>query len=328
MWVQNGLHVGDNVIEFNRGNILVNADAITSEMYHHVNNKMLWNNEPFQLIEFIDDKAVPGKEYKTYEEYLLHKREDGEVPPVYTSKPLYDSETPQRTNVYMLWSDPGYAELKPLGRVKRTYQEPKEEKTPKKYGPTDIAIRDFINYRIPAITVNGVSMAYFEHEGKIYIEFKNLSTGQSIISQPYDTVNDILNEKYKIRSQIFKATGYTPGEGPTFTDLQNKKASPSTTTKSSVKPKGTIKLNLIEDLVQQGVATTTVRSDRDHGKFYKGDGVYKTEAGNLVNITYRGLVKLKRGRIWGKDINLSKNEFAQAEGFGTWVNFEKEAKSC
>jgi hypothetical protein len=97
---------------------------------------------------------------------------------------------------------------------------------------------------------------------------------------------------------------------------------------TSVKPKslGDIKLNIIEDWVQSGQATTTVRSSSYHNSFYKGDGIYTTDKGNLVNITYKGLVKLKDDKIVGNGFSYTKDKFAKAEGFGTWANFQKNAK--
>jgi len=89
---------------------------------------------------------------------------------------------------------------------------------------------------------------------------------------------------------------------------------------------GSIKLNIIEDWVQSGQATTTVRNSSYHNSFYKGDGVYTTDKGNLVNITYKGLVKLQGNNIVGNNISYTKDEFAKAEGFGTWANFEKGAQ--
>ena len=91
-------------------------------------------------------------------------------------------------------------------------------------------------------------------------------------------------------------------------------------------PLGEIKLNIIEDWVQSGQAITTVRSDSYHKSFYKGDGVYISENKNPVTIIYKGLIKIKGNNIIGNNISYTKDEFAKAEGFGTWVNFEKNAK--
>jgi hypothetical protein len=89
---------------------------------------------------------------------------------------------------------------------------------------------------------------------------------------------------------------------------------------------GNIALNIIEDWVQSGQATTTVRNSSYHNSFYKGDGIYTTDKGNLVNITYKGLVKLQGNKVVGNNISYTKDEFAKAEGFGTWTNFQKNAK--
>ena len=89
---------------------------------------------------------------------------------------------------------------------------------------------------------------------------------------------------------------------------------------------GSIKLNIIENWVQKGQATTTVRSSSYHDSFYKGDGQYSTEAGNIVNIKYRGQVKVQGNNVVGNGFQYTKDEFAAAEGFGNWTNFTKEAK--
>ena len=97
-------------------------------------------------------------------------------------------------------------------------------------------------------------------------------------------------------------------------------------TSVGAKSLGSIKLNIIEDWVQSGQATTTVRNSSYHNSFYKGDGIYTTDKGNLVNITYKGLVKLQGNKVVGNNISYTKDEFAKAEGFGTWANFQKNAK--
>lgn len=70
----------------------------------------------------------------------------------------------------------------------------------------------------------------------------------------------------------------------------------------------TIKLNIIEDWVMEGSATTTLRSTTYHKNFYKGDGVYKTGRGNFVNIEYNGKVRL----VNSKDSNeITKKKFTR-----------------
>ena len=90
--------------------------------------------------------------------------------------------------------------------------------------------------------------------------------------------------------------------------------------------KGRIKLNLIEDWVQNGTAVTTVRGNAYHESFYKGDGIYKTAAGNFVDITHRGLIQLIEDKIVGDDVSYTKDEFGKAEGFGNWEGFVAGSK--
>lgn len=90
--------------------------------------------------------------------------------------------------------------------------------------------------------------------------------------------------------------------------------------------KGTIKLNIIEDWVQKGTASSTVRNNRYHKSFYKGDGIYRTEKGNTVSIKHLGFVEMKGDKIVGDGFSYTKNEFANKEGYGTWENFKKGAK--
>jgi predicted NAD-dependent protein-ADP-ribosyltransferase YbiA (DUF1768 family) len=104
------------------------------------------------------------------------------------------------------------------------------------------------------------------------------------------------------------------------------KATPAPTAPVSGGVLGNIKLNIIEDWVQKGQATTTVRSGGYHSSFYKGDGLYKTDAGNVVEIKHRGLVKLVGDKIVGNGVSYTKDEFGAAEGFGNWKNFKEKAQ--
>ena len=89
---------------------------------------------------------------------------------------------------------------------------------------------------------------------------------------------------------------------------------------------GTIQTKIIEDWVQSGQATTTVRNSKYHKDFYKGNGIYQTTASNLVNIIYKGVIKLQGDKVIGKDIEYTKDEFSKAEGFGNWKGFQKGAE--
>lgn len=97
------------------------------------------------------------------------------------------------------------------------------------------------------------------------------------------------------------------------------------TTQATQKPisteiKGTIQLELIEDLVQSGKAKTTVR------RYDKPSGVYKSGKGNLYNIINKGVVKIVGNKIVGNNVSYTLDEFGAAEGFDNWENFKKIAK--
>jgi hypothetical protein len=92
-----------------------------------------------------------------------------------------------------------------------------------------------------------------------------------------------------------------------------------------VEPKGEITLDLIENWVQEGKATTTVRSSKNHNFFYqgKGDGVYLEKTSKKpYNITYKGTVYRKGDMIYGdRNFKMSLDEFAQKEGWQSWEAF-------
>ena len=87
---------------------------------------------------------------------------------------------------------------------------------------------------------------------------------------------------------------------------------------------GTIVLNTIDEWVQRGKATTTVRSDNDHNNFYRGDGLYVSRGrGSLVNIEYLGKIQLIDDKIVGEGIEMELDEFAEKEGWSSWEAFTK-----
>jgi hypothetical protein len=101
---------------------------------------------------------------------------------------------------------------------------------------------------------------------------------------------------------------------------------PQTTPAKNINLMGSVVMSIIDDWVKEGKATSTVRNPEYHKTFYKGDGVYRTDNGSLVEVKHKGLVKLENNRIYGSEVNLSKEEFAQKEGYGTWMNFIEKSK--
>ena len=105
-----------------------------------------------------------------------------------------------------------------------------------------------------------------------------------------------------------------PRKGSTVTKTISETSTP-------VKVKGTIQLELIEDLVQQGKAKTTVRN------YDKVSGTYtSTITGKMYDIVNRGKVKMINKKIVGNNISYTLDEFGAAEGFNNWAGFVKAAK--
>ena len=185
---------------------------------------------------------------------------------------------------------------------------------------------------------------YVNAEGKKYMSKKENNTNQLT---GYDIlVNNQYNKDVKARTivpfeHVYDSKGFiTKLEKREDKDLtynrEIEKLIPRTggTKKGLTTPKpamkagimGKITVDVIENMIQTGEATTTIRTDRNHEFFYKGDGVYETKAGNLINVIYKGKVSLKKDRIVGDNVSYSLNDFAKAEGFKTWDNFKKTGK--
>lgn len=340
MWIQNGLHVGENVYEFDRETMLMYADEILKDQYHHINNRSLWGRKPFQTIKFVGGKVKIDKKYDTYEEYLLAKREDGTTSPVYTSLPSLDSENPQKTGSYLMWSDPAFTEAEPIGEIERTYPKEEEEKEEKKtrrrtkkkeeteeeetekeivWRPVDRNIKKFYEQDSRSLTVNKWQIKRVSEKGKYYVTFTDPKSKKVLKTRAYDSLDELYEDRYKIKSLINKYTGYKP--------LMKSKGRGSSRSSSgrTIRTKGYIKLgdDFIEK-VKDGTATATTRFTAYHNKFYKGDGIYKAEDGTKVRITYLGKFKLKpNGAIFGglkgqSSTSFKKNQIAENLGYEDW----------
>jgi hypothetical protein len=350
IWIDKGLHIGDTVYEFNKETILANADMMLNGVYHHVNNRMLWKTggTAFQTIKMVKGKAVADKAYDTYEEYLLAKRENGEVPPVYTALPLADSGIPQRKNSYITWTDPANNEMKPMRtKQERTYSEEKKGKRP--YRKVDRVINDFINYRISSMTLMGKKIYYVKEKGKYWIVFEDPKSKKVQTTDAYKSVAEMVKDKFKTRERMYKFSGYNPETFEEKEEKQTKKKETKTKgnaamsalqkaaeqlagkAPSKTKKKTTVKKNVIkvtdeiDDAIQEGLVTGIVRSTNYHEQFFTEDGVYTTEQGSSVELVHRGLVRLKNNTIWGSDFRFTKKEFADMMGYNTWDEYVKDA---
>jgi hypothetical protein len=84
-----------------------NADALTKDLYHQVNNSLLTKtNKPFfEMVINKEGNAVIKKEYENYTEYLFKSSE----PVIYTNSPEYsetDVTTPQLKSVNIIFNNP------------------------------------------------------------------------------------------------------------------------------------------------------------------------------------------------------------------------------
>jgi hypothetical protein len=207
-WIQSGLHRGDFKINFTKEEILKNRDKLLKGVTHHVNNVALQANDSFSTIKFVKGKAVLDKNYDTYEEYLLAKREDGTTPPVYTSLPLYSSETPQRTQVQIVWKDPSVIEPEAEQEEKETKKKP----IAKIKGSSELLddkIDQFLDSEINKIDINGVTVSYEVERGGIVIKVQK---GKNVKrSKPFASQKEISDNRNEILKNITQATGYIYG---------------------------------------------------------------------------------------------------------------------
>ena len=356
VWIDKGLHIGDTVYNFDKESILANADMMLNGIYHHVNNRMLWKTggTAFQTIKMSKGKAVPGTAYDTYEEYLLSKRKNGEVPPVYTALPLADSGIPQRKNSYITWTDPANNEAKPMRtKQERTYSE--ERKTRKPYRKVDRIINDFINYRIPKMTLMGKKMYYVKEKGKYWVVFEDFKNKKVQTTDAYKSVAEMVKDKFKTRDKMYKFSGYDPetfeepesrnkkGKGKqteleiaaeqllrqTGTTVKETKTKGKTKSKTKSKKvaKNVIKVtDEVDNEIQEGIVTGMVRSITYHSGFFTEDGVYTTEQGSKVEMVHRGQVQLVGNNIKGSDFKFTKKEFADMMGYTSWDDYAKTAQ--
>ena len=89
---------------------------------------------------------------------------------------------------------------------------------------------------------------------------------------------------------------------------------------------GKIKTNIISEWIFSGRAVSTIRTDSYHKEFYKGDGIYTVSNGKKAEVKYYGLIRHIGNIIKGDGFEMSLEEFAIKEGFGTWANFVTDSK--
>lgn len=208
-WVESGLHRGNFKIKFEKEDILKNRDKLVKGLTHHVNNVALQNNDSFDTIKFVKGKAVRDKSFDSYEEYLLAAREDGSTPPVYTSLPLYDSSTPQRTQVQLIWKDPSIVEPE----VSEEQKAAKKKPIAKVKGSSELMddkIDEFLDMTRNEIVINGVTVSYVVQQGGFVIKVQK-GNFKPKLSKTFATQKEVFDSRSEILKNITQATGYIYG---------------------------------------------------------------------------------------------------------------------
>ena len=214
-YIKSGLWRGNTKIsDLDRNSILKNKSKILSDLFHHVDNSYLNKNQEFTTLKIVNGKAQVDTSYDSYQEYLLAAREDGSVPPVYTSLPLFDSATPQRTSVQLVWKDPSVVE----SEVEEEEKKAKKKAEPKVKGSSasiDTKIDDFLAGRINEFTLKMYKISYEVREGGTAIKIQK-NRNKPFYSRPFASQNEIKENKSEILKNLITITGYIYGASRGF----------------------------------------------------------------------------------------------------------------
>lgn len=206
-WISNGLHRGSTVIPLDRANITKNKENLTKGVYHNVNSTLLKEDKSFTTIKFNKSgEASKDVKYDTYTEYLLAKREKGSSP-VYTSLPLANSETPQRTNAYIKWKEIGVKE-----DIKEETVE-KEEKISTGLPTIDKEIDEFVSLKRKYLKIKGVEFKFTISKDAVIFSFKSKGFEQKTEPIPLSEVPKRRNDLIQV---ISRKTGHKYGATAAF----------------------------------------------------------------------------------------------------------------
>lgn len=209
-YIKSGLWRGNTKIsDLDRNSILKNKSKILSDLFHHVDNSYLNKNQEFTTLKIVNGKAQVDVSYDSYQEYLLAAREDGSVPPVYTSLPLFDSATPQRTSVQLVWKDPSVVEPE----VEEEEKKAKKKAEPRVKGSSasiDTKIDDFLAGRLNEFTLKMYKISYEVREGGTAIKIQK-NRNKPFYSRPFASQNEIKENKSEILKNLITITGYIYG---------------------------------------------------------------------------------------------------------------------
>ena len=209
-YIKSGLWRGNTKIsDLDRNSILKNKSKILKDLFHHVDNSYLNKNQEFTTLKIANGKAQVDNSYDSYQEYLLAEREDGSVPPVYTSLPLFDSVTPQRTSVQLVWKDPSVVEPE----VEEEEKKAKKKAEPKVKGSSasiDNKIDDFLAGRLNEFTLKMYKISYEVREGGTAIKIQK-NRNKPFYSRPFASQNEIKENRSEILKNLITITGYIYG---------------------------------------------------------------------------------------------------------------------
>lgn len=211
-WISNGLHRGSTVVPLDRANITKNKEKLTKELYHNVNSTYLKDDMSFTTIKFDKlGRASKDVKYDTYTEYLLAKREKGSSP-VYTSLPLANSETPQRTNAYIKWKELGNKEEDVADDTK------KREETTKVASAVlpkiDNEINEFVSLKRKYLKIRGVEFKSTVSKDAVVFSFKR-EKGYEEKSEPIP-LSELPKRKDDLIQVISKVSGHKYGATAAF----------------------------------------------------------------------------------------------------------------
>jgi hypothetical protein len=214
-WIDNGLHRGSIKVKLDPSEILKNKEALFgkdprgNDAFHHVNSKLLTENEPFVEVKIKAGVAEETKKWDSYQEYLIAKREEG-VPPVYTSLPRTDEPgRPQRTNVYIEWRDPAIKD-------EEKEQDDKEQEDGLKFeksyiSKTDQDIDRFLDLRSKSLKIKGVSFWIEQNADGYQIKFKKKNSQIVNSSQIFRSAQEYKENRSIILRKIQEIASYRYG---------------------------------------------------------------------------------------------------------------------
>jgi len=333
--INKGLRRGENlIVPFNEEGIRKNAQTLLENIRHHVNDYTLKNQytlkdqksaEPiegkyyFATVKVVNGKIVTDNKYRNYTEYLLSKRDNGELPPLYTALPRVELGIPHKKNSYIIWTDPSFEVAKqPQQKSKPQQQQSQQPQTKQSQRNNqssingqddpdqwDALIDKFINYEEKVMVINGVRVEYKVHsDGKsVFVRFtRKNNKGQKQIKdlEPFSSKEEILDpeNQEQLKNLIHRYTNYNPRFKGFFkaasSAKNNNNQSPSLNVASSNQVN---KPGSQPDFVNTNTSNQTVSQPSNQGQ-------NDTDSKNDVNVTVQSQTSVQQS----SNTNTSQNQ--------------------